>query len=242
MYLTAVCDDEREELDKLEAVLKAYGSLYTETGLMVKRFEKAEELLESIRKEECVPDLILMDIYLPDKLGTDAARELRQMGKETRIVFLTVSRDHALEAFRVNAAQYLVKPVLKEELYPLLDRLFREIEEEKKKYLLFRTGGKVCRVVVDEIVYCEAQRKSQRVYLADGTWLLLHMTMAALFDRLSVFPGFVRAGAAYVVNLRYIENINYRQITLEGGRVLYLPRGSYKVLREKYFQYYCDEE
>lgn len=88
-----------------------------------------------------MPDLMLMDIYMPEKLGIEAARELRDMGSQSRIIFLTTSREHALEAFRVDASQYLVKPILEKQLFQVMDKLLRVMEEERKKFLLLRTGG-----------------------------------------------------------------------------------------------------
>ena len=101
-----------------------------------------------------------MDIYMPGKLGTDASRELRSMGNNGRIIFLTSSREHALDAFGVDASQYLVKPITEETLFPVLDKILGDMEEARRKYLLLRIDGKIQRVAVDEIVYCEADRKS----------------------------------------------------------------------------------
>ena len=107
MYLIALCDDEEADLDKTEQMLRAYENSRPETEFVIERFQSAEHLLRRIKEAEYTPDFILMDIYMPNKLGTEAACELRAMGNRGKIIFLTTSRDHALEAFGVEASQYL---------------------------------------------------------------------------------------------------------------------------------------
>lgn len=239
MYQIALCDDEIIELDKTEAMLQNYQKNCTEYKLQISRFKSAEQLLNMIQRQDYMPDLLLLDIYMPYKLGTEVAKELRDMGSNSRIIFLTTSIDHALEAFRVDAAQYLVKPVLEKDLFLILDRSLAEIEKEQKKYLLLRIDGKICRVALRDIVYCEAQRKYQYLYLTDGTRSLLRLTMAEIYKMLSDYVEFVKVGVSYIVNLEHIERLNSQEMELDNGERLHLPRGAYQLLKEQYFQYYC---
>lgn len=240
MYLMAVCDDEAEELKKAEELLYAYRRIHLKAEFMVKYFENADDLLEEIREETYVPDLIWMDIYMPCKTGIEAARELRAMGNRGRIVFLTTSREHALEAFRVEAAQYLVKPIYEKDLFPILDKFLAEIEEERQRYLILRVDGRSRRVAMSDMVYYEAHGKMQYLHLADGTQILLRMTMAEIFGMLSQYQEFVRVGISYIVNLEHIESLSGQDICFQSGKKIYLPRGAYKALKEQYFQYYCE--
>ena len=239
MYLIALCDDEAEEIQKTGGMLESYNKERKWLDFTIECFGSAEGLLYKVRKENYMPDLILMDIYMPDKTGTEAAKELRDMGNKSRIVFLTASKEHALDAFGVGAMQYLVKPVQEGALFDVLDMVLEDISCKRRKYILLRADGRIQRILVNDIVYCEAQRKTQNLYLADGTKLLLHMTMAEIYGMLSCYQEFVRAGAAYIINLEYVDSLNSQDICLNTGKKIYLPRGVYKTLKEKYFGYYC---
>lgn len=241
MYQIALCDDETTELNKTEQMLSSYEKKYPEMKLIIRRFESADELLDTVRENNYMPDLILMDIYMPGKIGIEAARELQEMGNKGRIIFLTTSKEHALAAFGVKASQYLVKPVSKEVLFPILDSFLKEIEEEHRKYLLLRIEGRFQRIAINDIEYCEAQGKTQFLHLADGRKCLLRITMAEINEKLSRYQEFVRVGIAYVVNLGHIDSLNARDISFGTGKKIYLPRGSYKTLKEQYFRYYCEE-
>lgn len=242
MYQIAICDDVAEELDKTEKMLKEYEQTHSGTEFSVECFDHADKLLEMVREKDYKPDLMLLDIYMPGKMGIEAARELREMGNQDRIIFLTTSREHALEAFGVGAVQYLVKPVEREVLYPVLDKVLEEIERVRSRYLLLRIEGKIRRVAVNDIVYCEAQGKIQNLYLKDGTQCLLRITIAEICRMLSGYREFVRIGVAYLVNLEHIDSLNAQELHLDSGKKIYLPRGSYQTLKERYFDYYCGEE
>ncbi len=247
MYLIALCDDEPAELEKTEKLLSDYEKKHPGVDFMTRRFESADELLDLVREEKYMPDLILMDIYMPDNkrntyaLGMEAAKELRNMNYKGKLVFLTTSREHALEAFDVDALQYMVKPVSEEKMFSVLDNLLKDIEEERKKYILLKIEGRFVRVPLNDIIYCEAQGKTQCLYLANDMQCILRMTMTELYEQLSHYQEFVRIGVAFIVNLGYVGSLNAKEICMDNGMKIYLPRGTYKGLREQYFNYYCRE-
>lgn len=244
-YLTALCDDETLELNKTEKMLNAYEQKHPEVDFMIECFESTDELLYRIEDRNYAPDLIFMDIFMPgpggtpESMGMTAAKKLRDMGSRARLFFLTSSGEYALEAFDVNASQYLIKPVTQERMFSVLDMFLESEEEEKKKYILLKVEGRFVKVAVNDIVYCEAQGKIQCIHLADGGEYLQRMTMTELGEILSDYREFVKVGSAFIVNLEYVDSLNARDIGLTGGRRIYLPRGAYKGLRERYFNYYC---
>lgn len=241
MYRITICDDEPGELDKAERLLRQYQKQHVEYGFIIDRFTDAEELVSRMKKEDYVTDLMFMDIYMPGRLGIDIVREMRDMGNGCRLIFLTASTDFALDAFQVDADQYLVKPVQEKDLFPILDKLLSNIEREQKKYVSLRIDNRIRRIEVHDIVFCEAQKKSQCIWMADGSEHLIRMTMAKVYEKLSDFPEFVRVGVSYAVNLEHVESLNARELNMDNGKRIYLPRGSYASLRESYFGFYCEE-
>ncbi len=242
MYRIALCDDEEKEMNKTKEILDGYGIKRSEACLEVVFFDNADKLLARIRDYQYTPDLIVMDIYMPKKMGIDAAKELRAMGSSCNIIFLTTSKEHALDAFGVEATQYLVKPLSEEVLFPILDRLIEENKEVRKKYLLFRIGNSIRRVEVNDIVYCEAQGKIQCLHFTDGSQCELRITMSEIYERLSQYQEFVRAGISYIVNLEHIESMSRQEMRMDNGKVIFLPRGSFQLLRERYFGFYCEDD
>ncbi len=242
MYLIALCDDEASELDKTERMLSDYEKKYEKTKFEIDRFESPVQLLEMVREKGYAPDLILMDIYMPEKPGIEAARELREMGCRGKLIFLTTSRDHALDAFTVDAAQYLVKPVAEKQLFPVLHRMLEDMEEERRKYLVLRIEGRTQRVALHNLVYCEANGKTQHIHMSDSARYVLRITMTELYEMISRYQEFVRIGVAYIVNLEHVESFNAQELQMDNGKKIYLPRGSFQSLRERYFDFYCGND
>lgn len=242
MYQIALCDDETADLDNTEQMLRVYGNQHPNISLKTTCFQTADDLLHMIREKGYTPDLIILDIYMPQKMGIDAAKELREMGNNGKIIFLTTSKEHALDAFGVEAIQYLVKPLSEEVLFSTLDKFIKNMDETRKKYVLLRIDGKIRRIAVNEIVCCEAQGKKQCLYFSNGSHCLLRITMAELYEMLSSCHEFARVGIAYIVNMDHIESLSRQELQMDNGRKIYPPRGSYQLLRERYFGYYCDAE
>ncbi len=238
MYI-ALCDDKTEELDKAENMLNIYQEQHSDCAFSIRKFQKAEDLIGIVCEKGYLPDLVIMDIFMPGKLGVDAAKELRRLGIGCHIIFLTISREYALEAFQVDAVQYLLKPVAQDELFQVLDKVRKKAVEDRKKYLLIRIGGSLCRIPIQDIEYVEAQKKSQYLYLADGTQHMLRLTMVKIYDMLSEYEEFVKAGVSYIVNLIHVESISAQMIQFDNGKQIYLPRGAYPALKKQYFNYYC---
>lgn len=242
MYQIALCDDETAELNKTENIIKSYRERHTDCNFAIERFTDAEELLGKIREKQYLPDIVFMDIYMPEKTGMEAAREIRRLQKECRIIFLTTSKEHALEAFRVDASQYLVKPISENEMFLLLEKVLKDLDRAQNKYLLLRIDNKDCRIALQDIVFCEAQKKRQCIYLADGTQLLPGMTMTKLYEMLSPYKVFAKVGISYIVNMEHIVSLSAHELQMDNKRTIYPPRGAYQPLRERYFSYYCEED
>lgn len=242
MYSIALCDDKEEELDKVEDMLEIYQKEHRECVFLIRRFQRAEELIGFTREKEYRPDLVIMDVFMPGKLGVDAAEELREMGIGCQIIFLTVSREYALQAFQVDAVQYLLKPVAQDKLFQVLDNVWKDWREAEKKYLVMKIGSSICRMRMQDITYVEAQKKCQCLYLSDGTQYMLRLTMAKIYEMLCEYEEFVKVGISYIVNLIHVTSISAQMIQLDNGSQIYLPRGSYPVLKEQYFRYYCKED
>lgn len=244
----ALCDDETVELDKTEKILNIYEQKYPEFDFVIQRFKTVDRLLTMVRENHYVPDIVFLDIYMPGEtgeivsLGMEAARRLRDMGSRAKLIFLTTSKEHALDAFDVEASQYLIKPIQTDKLFSLLDRFRKESEEERGKYILLRMEGTFKKVSLDDIVYCEAQGKRQCIYMADGTEVMQNLTMAKIYEMCSVCKELVKVGVSYIVHLEHIVSLNSQEVCMDNGQKIYLPRGTYHLLREQYFDYYCGKE
>ena len=107
------------------------------------------------------PDLVLLDIQMPGRNGFDVARDLLARGAGTRVVFVTAYDEHAIDAFEVNAVDYLLKPVEPERLERAIERVRQRLETERAAGS-GTVGGEELRRIVQYV----ADRQAGRAQLA----------------------------------------------------------------------------
>jgi two-component system response regulator AlgR len=111
-----------------------------------------------------VCDLVLLDIQMPGANGMEMATRLREQGRGTAIVFVTAHAEHALQAFELEAADYLTKPVRRDRLQQALQRVAarrapREAPAADEPVVIVNDRGRVVRVPVAEVLYLKAELK-----------------------------------------------------------------------------------
>ena len=111
--------------------------------------------------DERRPDVVLLDIQMPGRNGFDVARDLLARDVDTRIVFVTAYDEHAIDAFEVNAVDYLLKPVEPERLERAIERVRRRLAAERAA-----DGGGVGGEELRRIVQYVADRQAGRAQLA----------------------------------------------------------------------------
>ncbi|MCT4595979.1 MAG: response regulator [Anaeromicrobium sp.] len=130
MIRTILVDDERPALKNLERLLKGYD--YIE---IVGAYTDITKAFEEIKKEKV--HLIFLDIEMPKMKGIEGAEKILEIDKDIQIVFVTAYNDYAVDAFEVDAIDYVMKPVLKRRLDKSLERVLKRnkhmIELNKNK-------------------------------------------------------------------------------------------------------------
>lgn len=239
MYRIALCDDDEKELENADKLIAAYNKIRPEWNFTTLHYNTAESMIAAIEQGKHF-DILLLDIYLPGKTGIDGYKELRKKGFECPVIFLTTSLEHGVEAFQVNAVQYLVKPVEQVNFFAAMDKVVRSLEEERRRYITLKVGNGVRRIGLREILYTEAQKNYQLLRLIHNTEILTKMTLGELWEILMEFPDFVRLGRTYIVNLGHVKSVTPKEIEMINGQTIWMPRGAFPEFRKQYFEFYCE--
>ena len=128
------------------------------------------------------PDLVLTDIHMPDMDGIELARHLLKLPRPPVVVFTTAFHEHALEAFEVNAVDYLVKPVRVQRLLSALQKVPRlrplsaerisQLPANARRFLSVTERSRVVLVPIDEVIYLKAELKYITIRTHDREFLL----------------------------------------------------------------------
>ena len=153
---TVLVDDEQLARDELGFLLGQVGGIE-----VIAQAGKGVEALSTIDRLQ--PDLVFLDVQMPGLTGFEVARRLLDTRAPSHIIFVTAYDQHAIEAFEVNAVDYLLKPVEQTRLQVAIDRARRRISVER---VLDRGTSSVNTDQLEKIVQLVSERQSRRERLA----------------------------------------------------------------------------
>lgn len=231
----AICDDMDDDLELLSAMLGRYKEK-TNTDMEISAFERSDDVLSAIRLGARF-DLIFFDILMPGLSGIDAARILRETNSETQLVFITVSRDFAIDAFAVRARDYLLKPINELTLFALLDDM--GIEKAENRGFVISTKSGLRKIYPHQLAYCEVLGHTVMWHLASGAVLESMGTLKKTMDLLEGYEGFIQIHRSFLVNFAYIVEFHRSDFSVEltGMSRLPIPRARFTEIMEAYKQY-----
>ena len=238
MLKIAVCDDSRELLEKVEKDLHEYESVRN-TPVTVHTYTNAVDLLDGLKKTDY--DILILDIIMPGFTGMQAAHEIRKFNEEIKIIFLTSSKEFAIESYSVGAYYYLLKPVLKEKLFSVLDKVVSEIASKQESCVIYTHMG-IVNIPFARIECLEVYNKHLVFHLSDGS---TKETRGALTDYENVFlerKEFLKIHRSYILNMDYIHSIEAGEIATYSGKRFPVSRLLAKDIKEHYMNYMFTKE
>ena len=125
----AICDDIQKDLETVRTALDTYAEAHLESHFDIDEYNTAEDILEAVENGTTY-DIALLDVCLPDGLGTDVAEEMLAKSPDMSIVFLSTSAEYSVMAFALNATHYLLKPFSQEQFNEALDRAVKKTEDQ----------------------------------------------------------------------------------------------------------------
>ena len=197
-------DDEILAIKELETMLKAFPEL--EIIGSSDRASKAVDLINSLK-----PDLIFLDINMP---GMNGFELLEKLDEAPDVIFVTAYDEFAIQAFEVNALDYILKPVNPERLKDAINKVQKKTIKEKSleseklgpdKKIFIKDGEKCYFVPVKDIFLIESEGNYVKVYF-ENKKPLLHKSLTYMENRL-VEEVFFRANRQFIINLNFIKNI-----------------------------------
>lgn len=194
----AVCEDDPEEFEKLLLMIQDSGY-----AVRIGAFEDGEAFLEAYAPG--LYDLILMDIYMKGISGVEVVQKIRETDHEILIAFITGSKDHALEGYRLEVARYIEKPVPGRAVQEVL-KLAYEKRQNSPGIRIAKNGRDVL-LPFSQILYVEQKAHQLFYHLTDGRRLT---SRGKLNEAEPLFPSppYLRCHKSYLVNLAYVTGLD----------------------------------
>jgi two-component system LytT family response regulator len=190
---------------------------------LVNQFDNAFQAISFLQENEV--DLMFVDINMPDLSGMDFVKSL---SNAPRVIFTTAYSEYALEGFRVDAIDYLLKPISYTDFLKAANKanlwfdsnISQTIEvSNEKNFLMIKSEHKIIRINLSDIKYIEGMREYVRVHLTSQKPIMTLMSMKKLEECLS--DKFLRVHRSYIVNLEKITVIERNRIIFD--EKVYIP-------------------
>lgn len=238
MLKIAICDDIAEHLEYTKHLLDEWSS-YKNFSITVDCFDNGDALLTASSKASY--DIMLLDIIMPMLSGIDTATEIRRNNSTAKIIFLSSSSEFGVQSYTVQASNYLLKPLDKELFYKALDRLATELLEEPKT-LICKSNGMIRKIPIKDIEYIEAQDKYSLIVINQKQPLKVLEPLYQFEDRLLQEDGFFKCHRSYIINMRYVNSFNAKEIKMLSQSIIPLSRMHAKDFQDIYFSYVFENE
>lgn len=231
MIRTIAIDDEPLALQLVEGYIKKTPFLS-----LVSSFDNPLDAMDFLGNESI--DLIFLDIHMPDLSGIEFTQILENRPK---IIFTTAYEKYALEGFKLEAVDYLLKPFSYEEFLVAAKKAQKLINlentanhkiEANNEFLFLKSEYKIRRINFNEIKYIEGLKDYVKVFLQNDAKPILSLNSLKALEAKLPSEKFMRVHRSFIVNLGKIETIERSRIIF--GKV-YIPVS--EQFKEKFQQF-----
>jgi DNA-binding LytR/AlgR family response regulator len=230
----AICDDKKEELESIHSLVSKK-LINLDLQFKISCFDEGEDLLEHMDSTKQIYDLIFLDIYMQFSNGIDIAKKIRIFDKECKIIFITSSKEHAIDSYDVKALHYILKPINEEKLFNAIKTAVDSLKKESKQILIINKKGSY-RILYNDILHAESKARLVNVYLKSGKVITFYSKLQDFFERLQD-ERFIKSHKSFIINMDYITKIEKAAITIIDDTKIPISNSNIQVIKEIYFRY-----
>lgn len=234
MINIAICDDIKEELDLISSyVSKIINNINIE--FKISTFNDGEEFIEYVSSSKEIYDIVFLDIYMKFSNGINTAKKIREFDKECKIIFITSSKEHAIESYEVRALYYILKPIEEDKLKDAIFIAIEDLNLNDKNIVIKNKKGSY-KIIYKDILYAESSARVVMIHLVSGQTISFYSKLKD-FIELIQDDRFIRCHKSFVVNMHHVIKIEGNYIFMSGNLKIPISSVNLGTVKEKYFNY-----
>lgn len=232
MIRVAICDDEEIFLNDYAKMINSIKKLYN-YNIEIFKFNSGEELLNFISINEIKFNIIFLDIIMDKIDGIETAKKIRQIDTMTEIIFLTSSKDYALEGYEVKAYNYIVKSSdsIEEKIYESIRDLYSKVND----FIVINNKSGIERIETKKIVYIESNKRKIIFNTIENEYEM-YEKLDNIYEELK-HRGFIKVHRSYIVNREFIKKIEAKDIITTTGEIIPISRSKLDEVKLSFMEY-----
>lgn len=210
MIRIAIVEDDRHDREALKKCLNRYEK-ENQVKFSVTEFQDGEDIVTDYTASY---DLIILDIEMAFLNGMKAAEKIRELDTNVIIIFITNMPQYAIQGYKVNALDYMLKPISWFSFSESMGRALSRVKTSAREYITISLKGGKQKLDVSKICYVEVQDHLLIYHTTEGEY----STKGTMKDADSQFDPvkFFRCNRCYLVNLEYVENYVGSDVCVNG--------------------------
>ncbi|MCW3085517.1 MAG: response regulator transcription factor [Bacteroidetes bacterium] len=196
------------------------------------RCKNAVQAKEYLAREKA--DLIFLDIHMPELSGMELSKII---DKNTRIIFTTAFDQYAVEGYKVNALDYLLKPFDYEEFFAAALKAKEWFERTpaapEKEFIFVRSEYRQIKIMLDDVLYFEGLKDYIKIWLKDHPKAILTLLSLKALEKELPASKFMRVHRSFIIAFNKIKSIEKSQIVIGNARISIARQ--YKNAFQKFF-------
>lgn len=217
MISVAICDELEQDRKHIECLIKEY-CVSLSYDIDIIHFISGEDLINHYGYEDSMFDIIFLDIYMKPDNGIKIAKKIREFDKLVKIIFATISGEHALESFCVFPFNYLIKPINKGIFFEVFGQAILAIDKGKQKSITVKGDNQIHTIFYKDIKYLESCGKKINIYTKQGI-----LSFSSKLDEVESKVNdkrFLRCHKSFLINMDYISSVKeYSFLLIDNGEV-----------------------
>ena len=223
-----IVEDSKMDAKILKLILETYLDerhiVYT-----IKIYDTGLAFFADYEEGYITPTTLFMDIFLPKSNGLEICRKMRHMGYAGDILITTETKDHAIDAFSVDARGYILKPYNAPDVFDVLERICRYASI---RTLTIKIRQRIINIPMADILYVESNNPNITIHCLDNVIYTIRKKLDAIEAELND-THFLRCHKSYLVNMDYISAAP-DDFVLTDGTVIPIRKADVKFYKEEY--------
>lgn len=238
----ALCDDEIIYHENIRDLIRQYKQIHPERTLSLSSFSSGKELINHV-DEHGGFNLYILDCIMPGMNGIELGHALRVRDDNGLLLYLTTSPDFALDSYRVDAFDYLLKPVDSELFFQSLDKAYRSFSQIMQETIAIKTTDSIRMIPITDIRYAERIDKHIDYHLTDNS-VIHSISFNGSFQNavigLLAHKRILMVGSSFVVNLFHVTEVTKSELILTGNLRVPVPRRMYETVKKKWADFWLN--
>ncbi len=201
--------------------------------LQTVEFESGELFLDALQTS-CF-DVVFLDIVMNGLDGMEVAAAIRQQNKDCLVVFVTTSKEYAVQSYRVRAFDYLVKPFGYQQLLEVLT-LCDAALQKRCHYIEIKESRTWVKIPLRDIIYADYSNHYIQLH-TDKRMVRSYMYFAELAEKLTAYPQFLCCYRNCIINMDKVETVEETDFVMENGERVPIAKKQRAELRQHYVNY-----